>query len=114
MDELRLFIKPLFLTVLFECTAAYFYGIRNRKDQLLIVLVNVITNPVLVLFSLLLMYHLGIGKAYLITYLILEPIVVYVEYRFYHKHLLSKKDPLVLSVTLNVISIIGGIICRLF
>ena len=114
MDELRMFIKPLFLTLLFECTAAFLLGIRNRKDQLLIILVNIITNPVLVLFSLLLMYHLGIGKAYLITYLIMEPIVVYVEYRFYREYLQTKKDPLLLSVLLNVISIIGGIICHLF
>ena len=114
MRDLSLFLKPLFLTLLFECAAAYLFGVRNRKDQLLVILVNIVTNPVLVLFCLLLMYYLNIGKAYLITYLILEPIVVYVEYRFYQKYLQTRKDPLLLSVLLNVISILGGIICHWF
>lgn len=112
-DDLMVFLKPLFLTLLFECTAAYLYGIKKKKDLFLIVLVNIVTNPLLVLFSLFLMYHLSIGKAYLITYLILEPIVVYAEYRFFSSFLESEKDPFRLSVLLNVVSVLGGIVCQL-
>ena len=113
IDDLMIFVKPLFLTVLFECTAAYLLGVRNRKDQLLILLVNAVTNPVLVLICVFLMYHLSVGKAYLITYLILEPAVVYTEYRFYQVCLISDQDPLRLSVILNIVSILGGLLCQL-
>ena len=113
MNELMIFVKPLFLTVLFECTAAYLLGIRKNKDLLLILLVNVVTNPVLVLICIFLMYHLGIRAAYLITYLILEPVVVYTEYRFYKAFLISDKNPLFLSLLLNIISITGGLLCQL-
>ena len=113
MDDLMIFLKPLILTILFECTTAYLYGIGKKKDLLLIFLVNVVTNPLLVLFSVFLMYHLGIDRAYLITYLILEPIVVYAEYRFYRTYLSTEKDPFRLSLLLNIISVTGGILCQL-
>ena len=113
MDDLMIFLKPLILTILFECTTAYLYGIRKKKDLLLIFLVNVVTNPLLVLFSVFLMYHLGIEIAYMITYLILEPIVIYTEYRFYQAYLDCEKHPFRLSVLLNIVSVLGGIVCQL-
>ena len=111
--DLMIFLKPLFLTILFEGTGAFFLGVRDARDQLLILLVNIVTNPLLVLFSVILMYHLGIDRAYLITYLILEPIVVYAEYRFYRTYLSTEKDPFRLSLLLNIISVTGGILCQL-
>ncbi|MBO7676559.1 MAG: hypothetical protein J6S49_03490 [Erysipelotrichaceae bacterium] len=111
MSDLNIFLKPLLLTILFEeIGAILFFKIRNRKDLFLILLVNIITNPLLVYFSLLLMYHLGIGTGRLATYLILEPIVVFTEYCLYRKYLSSRKDYLIMSVTLNIFSIIGGFI----
>ncbi|MBQ2505410.1 MAG: hypothetical protein II526_03490, partial [Erysipelotrichaceae bacterium] len=83
MSELSIFVKPLLLTLLFEAGAALCLGMRNRKDLLLVVLVNILTNPPLVLLSNFLMYYLGIGRGQLITYLILEVLVVYIEYRIY-------------------------------
>ncbi len=112
MDDLMIFLKPLVLTVLFECGTAFLMGLR-KKDLFLVLLVNVVTNPVLVLFCVIMMYHLGIGKAYLITYLVLEPMVVYVEYRFYRAFLKHETDVLRLSLLLNIASITGGILCQL-
>ena len=114
MSELSIFVKPLLLTLLFEAGAAWCLGMRNRKDLLLVVLVNILTNPPLVLLSNFLMYYLGIGRGQLITYLILEVLVVYIEYRIYKACLLSEFDPFELSLILNGISILGGLLCQLF
>ncbi len=112
MSELNVFIKPLFLTILLETAAAYLLGIRNRKDILLVILLNILTNPILVLFSLFLMYHLGVKTGCLLTYVLLEPLVIFSECYFYRKYLISRKNPLLLSLILNLISIIGGLLCQ--
>lgn len=113
MSDLYLFLKPLILTLLFEeLGAVLLFGIRNKKDLLLIMLTNIITNPLLVYFSLMLMYYLGIDTGTILTYLVLEPIVVLVEYLIYKKYLAGRKDYLIVSFVLNLISITGGIVCQ--
>ena len=114
MSELSIFVKPLLLTLFFEVGTAWCLGMRNRKDLLLVVLVNILTNPPLVLLSNFLMYYLGIGRGQLFTYLILEVLVVYIEYRIYKACLLFEFDPFKLSLILNGISILGGLLCQLF
>ena len=114
MSELSIFVKPLLLTLLFEVGTAWCLDMCNRKDLLLVVLVNILTNPPLVLLSNFLMYYLGIGRGQLITYLILEVLVVYIEYRIYKACLLFEFDPFKLSLILNGISILGGLLCQLF
>ncbi|MBR5341811.1 MAG: hypothetical protein IK151_07805 [Erysipelotrichaceae bacterium] len=111
MSELTVYLKPLILTIIFEGIGAYILGLRTRKELLFTVLVNIITNPPLVCFSLFLMYHLGIEKGTIITYAVLEPLVVYVEYLLY-KNYLSVKNSFALSLTLNIISVIGGLLCQ--
>ncbi len=113
MSDLYLFLKPLILTIIFEeLGAILLFRIRNRKDLLLVLLTNIITNPLLVYFSLMLMYHLGIGTGRIMTYLILEPLVVFVEYMIYKKYLVSRNDHLTVSLVLNMFSILGGILCQ--
>ncbi len=114
MSELSIFVKPLLLTLLFEVGAAWCLGICHRKDLFLVVFVNILTNPPLVLLSNFLMYYLGIGRGQLFTYLILEVLVVYIEYRIYKACLLFEFDPFMLSLLLNGISILGGLLCQLF
>ncbi len=111
MDELRVFIKPLLLTIVFEMIAAHFLGLRSRKELLLTALVNVITNPLLVYFSLLLMYHLGRKTGMILTYVLLEPLVIYAEYQIY-RNCLSDRNCLFLSFVLNIVSILGGLLCQ--
>ena len=112
-SELQIFIKPLFLTLLFELSAAFLLGLR-RKGLLLVFLVNVITNPSLVLVCAFLMYNLGRGTFYLSVLLILEILVVYIEYLFFRNYLPDRKNPLFLSLVLNLVSFIGGLLCQLF
>ena len=111
MEDLCLFLKPLLLTILFEGIAAYLSGIRTWKQQLLILLVNVITNPLLVYFSLLLMYHLGIEAGSILTYAFLEPLVILAEFLFYRRYL-EHDHPFKISLILNIVSIIGGLLCQ--
>ena len=112
INDLFIYLKPLLLTILFEGIVAYLLGFRNKKSQLLIMLVNIITNPILVTISLFLMYYLDIDKALWIIYGILEPIVIYVEYLLFKKYLNEKYNYILLSFVLNVSSIIGGLICQ--
>ncbi len=112
MNELNAFVKPLLLTIVFETAAAYLLGIQNRKEILLVILLNILTNPVLVLFSLFLMYYEGIKTGRFLTYAVLEPMVVLVEYYFYRKYLDTKMNPFLLSLSLNLISILGGLLCQ--
>ena len=109
MSDLYLFLKPLFLTLTLECGLAYVLGLR-KKELLLTALINLITNPILVYISLLLMYHIGIEKGQIITYLLLEPIVVLSEYLLYRKYLPVKRNCLFLSLILNLISVLGGLL----
>ncbi len=110
MDEVMTFLEPLLLTIVIEAAAARMLGMKEKKDLFLTVLVNCITNPVLVLLSLILMYNIGTGPGRAVTYLILEPLVVYAEYRLYQTYLDSGFSPLRLSVILNLISFSGGLL----
>ena len=113
ISELLVYLKPLLLTILFEVIGAILiFKIRDRKDLVLVMIVNLITNPLLVYFSLLMMYYLGIKTGTLVTYLILEPLVIYAEYLIYRKYLVNQSDHLTLSLVLNLISILGGLICQ--
>ncbi len=109
MNDLILFLKPLLLTLLLECGFACILGLR-KKELLLTALINLITNPILVYISLLLMYHIGIEKGQIITYLLLEPLVVLSEYLLYRKYLPVKRNCLSLSLILNLISVLGGLL----
>ena len=104
-------LRPLVLTILFEVSFAYLLGIR-KKDLLLVTLVNVVTNPVLVTLCLLLMYHIGIREGRILTYLILEPAVVWAEYLLYRRYMTERRNYLLLSMILNIVSITGGYLCQ--
>ncbi len=110
MTGAALMLEPLILTVVIETAAALIMGIRKKKDLFLIFLANCITNPLLVMLSLLLMYNIGIGPGLFLTYLFLEPAVVYAEYRLFRKYLAARQDPFRLALVLNLFSVFGGVI----
>ena len=112
MDDVLLFLKPLLLTIIFEGIAAYIMGLRSLKELILTALVNIITNPMLVYVSLFLMYHLGIQTGTVLTYLVLEPLVIFIEYLIY-RSCLKKRNCLLLSFILNIVSILGGLLWQM-
>ena len=110
MDEVMYVLRPLCLTILLECSAAWLIGIRSRRDQFLILLVNALTNPLLVLFSMILMYNIGNTYGRILTYAVLEPIVVCTDYLLYRAYLSPGHRVFLLSLILNLISVLGGLL----
>lgn len=94
------------LTLLIELPLGFLLGIRKGLDLLCVVLVNVVTNPCVVLI--LNLYSMqGVPPWYLIA--LLELAAVAVETLFYHKCLSRFPiHPLLLSLILNGISYLGG------
>ena len=104
-------IIALLLTIIIETSLAIILKIRNKKDLLNIVLINIITNLSLNIFILL---SNIIFKRLIINIIILEIIVVLIEALFYKKKLAYKKiNPFILSLLLNVISYSIGLLIKI-
>ena len=104
-------IKCLLLTIIIELIMALILGVRDKKDILNVILVNIITNPIVVMSQILLYLYFGY-KIEIIGVAILEILVVPIEGLIYKKVLNYKKiNPILLSLILNASSlIIGGFI----
>ena len=101
-------IRCLLLTIIIELIVALILGIRNKKDIINVILVNVITNPVVVMSQTLLYIKFG-SNIEMIGIIILEILVVLVEGLIYKKVLdYMKINPLVLSLLLNASSFFIG------
>lgn len=103
-----LLIRCLLLTIVIELIVALILSVRDKKDIINIILVNVITNPVVVMTQTLLYVKFG-SSIELIGIIILEILVVLVEGLIYKKVLDFKKiNPLLLSLLLNASSFFIG------
>jgi len=107
-------IQCLLITIIAECIIARIFKIEI-KDLIIVLLVNVLTNPLLVSIS----FSTGIffGNIYrIIVTIILEILVVFTEGFIYKKILFEKKfNPYTLSLILNISSyIVGWIINYIF
>ena len=111
---IREVFECMILTVIFECGFAYLMGIRDKEDLSLIAIVNCITNPLLVLASYTLMYLFGTESGMRFTYLVLEPLVILSEYLLYQNKLHTRYNLLLVSAVLNLVSIAGGYVWRIF
>lgn len=100
----------LFLTLLFEGLFALLWGLRGWREWAVVALVNVLTNPAVVL-----LYHLSTGlwgvNAILVT-LVLECAAVVVEWQCYKRCSYQLKRPFLFALLANVISYSIG--CILF
>lgn len=94
------------LTLAIEVPLAFLFGLRKGTDLLCVTLVNVVTNPPLVLILNLYLLR-GVPPWYLVA--LLEVAAVAVEALFYRKCLTRCPfHPLLLSLILNGISYLGG------
>lgn len=108
-DLLCSLLRSLTLTLALELGAALLLGVRARRDLLLLLLVNVLTNPPLVLTLDLVYLTRGMPPWYLIA--ALELAAVGVEaLLFYRRLTYSRIPPLLLSFLLNAISYLGGLL----
>ena len=101
-------ITCLIITIIVEVFIAYLLKVRDKKDYLNIILVNIITNPLVVLFPYLIYLYHGLTARYL-SLIILELFAFLTEGYIYHKVLKYQKiNGFILSLILNLSSYILG------
>ena len=107
-------IKCLICTIIIELCGALILKVRDRKDLLNVLLVNILTNPLVVSIPVLILVRYGY-KTSMIVLIVLEILTVLVEGFIYLKTLKYKKiNPFGLSLILNISSfLIGEIINRI-
>lgn len=105
-------LTALSLTIIIEVSIGYLLKIRDKMDILHVVLINGITNPVINCLLMIINYLFRLSNIlYYSIVLILEIIVVYVEYKYYEKNLIYKRINLLsFSFILNASSFILGLI----
>lgn len=107
-------IKCLICTIIIEIVIGLIIGIKNKKDLLNILLVNILTNPLVVTIPIYVLVKYGYNYQ-IISLIILEVLTVIVEGYIYLKTLKYKKiNPFIISLILNLSSyVIGEIINKL-
>lgn len=115
MYLIEMFLVSLLLTLVLEFIVAWCYGLRTGKAMILVLLVNVLTNPLAVLINWLCGVHLpeiaGVGKW--IFQLAIECMVVFGEawiYRSFQKELPQIRRPFLLSFFANAASWLCGVL----
>ena len=107
-------IKCLLCTIITEVFMAFILKVRDKKDFLNIILVNIITNPIVVTVPVLMAIKYSYRTS-IISLIVLEILTVFIEGLIYLKVLKYRKiNPFLLSLILNVSSyFIGEVINRL-
>lgn len=97
-------------TIVIELIMSLLLGIRNKKDILNVILVNIMTNPLIVSILMYITYNRLFNIT--ISIIILEILVILTEGFTYKKVLtFDKINPYVLSLILNISSyFIGGLL----
>lgn len=94
-------------TIVIELIMSLLLGIRNKKDILNVILVNVMTNPLVVSILMYITYNRLFNTT--ISIIILEILVVLTEGFAYKKVLtFNKINPYILSLILNISSYFIG------
>ena len=102
-DVILVFSVCLFLTIILEVATAVLIGIRKGFDLTVILLVNVLTNPIVVLTGMVMGSYTTVPRAVYIT--VLELAAFITEALFYRKLLYTRKpSPFLLSLILNCVS----------
>ncbi len=106
-------LTALVLTVVIEAALAFLFGVRTRYGQGIVLLVNVITNPLLNAVLTVMSFYIS-PAAYYWFLVPLEMLVVFTEGRIYKSMLQIKMNPYLLSFLLNLGSwLIGSGILRI-
>ena len=101
-------VRCLICTIIIELGIALILGIRDKKDIVNVILVNILTNPIVVSLPILILILCGY-LPYRIVFYSLEVITVLVEGFIYFKVLNYKKiNPFILALILNLGSYLIG------
>ena len=100
----------LSLTILIELIIAIIFGVRDKKDIYLVILAQILTNPVVVLITI----FTGLNcsyTVYLVSIAIMELLAIIVEGLLYKMYLKKQTiNPFAFALILNMISFISGLI----
>ncbi len=100
----------LLLTIIFEVVIGLIIGIRNKKDILNIILVNMLTNPLVTSIPTAFLFYFS-PLVSNISLVILEILTVIVEGFIYKKVFMYKRiNPYLISIILNGCSYLLGLI----
>lgn len=106
-DILLIMLICLSSTIVIEISMSLLLGIRNKKDILNVILVNIMTNPLIVSIIMYITYNRIFNLT--ISIIILEILITLVEGFAYKKVLtFDKINPYVLSLILNISSYFIG------
>lgn len=106
----KMFGVSLGLTLVIEEVAALVWGIRKRKDLLLICLVNIMTNPAAVFLAWIWRMYMPPGAGKIVFYLLVEAAVVITEGRIYRAYLQGSRHPMKYSLAANGCSFFLGLL----
>ncbi len=107
-------IRCLIITILIETIIAIIIGIRNKKDMLNVVLVNIVTNPLVVSVPIYFNYKYGL-IARNTCLLGFEILTLIFEGTIYYKYLNYRKiNGFLISIILNGFSYFVGEIINYF
>ncbi len=106
---LKILIVCLLSTIIVEVIVSLLLKVRDKKDILNIILVNIMTNPLLVSITVYINIFYGLKYKNIIIYP-LEILVVLVEGLVYKRYIKYKKiNPYLLSLILNISSYLIGL-----
>jgi len=109
-DLLTALAISLALTLVFEAAFFFIAGKRNRKDLLLVILVNVLTNPIVVLLYWISAYFTNWNLT--IVKIPLELFAVLTEGYCYSKYGQTFKRPFMFSLAANAFSFTAGVLIQ--
>lgn len=108
---ITILIRNLLLTIIIELAISLILGIKEKKDINNIIIINCITNPILNIILLIIMYFISNNIIIYSLIFIFEIIVIYLEYLYYKNRIIFKNiNILLFSIILNTISFMTGLI----
>ena len=107
MKTETIFILSFVITAAFETVTALFFKIRRARDLGVVLLSNILTNPLLNLFYMLAVLKMGIAGARIVL-IMMEALVITGEALIYRKLIPSLAHPFLFSLTANLLSFCGG------
>ncbi|MBQ7542584.1 MAG: hypothetical protein IJT44_09880 [Clostridia bacterium] len=105
-------LRCLGITILTEGLAGYLLGVRSVRGQAIVLLNNVMTNPLVVSLGVLCTYRFG-RAGYWCGLPVLEAAAFAAEAAVYRKNAPCPRDPLLLSAVLNGCSFLTGLVWNL-
>lgn len=111
-DLLAALAFSLLLTLILEVGFFWLTGKRKKKDLLLVCLVNILTNPVVVLFYWLAVLYTRLNSV--IVVVVLELCAITVEGYYYKNYGEEFPHPYGFSIAANIVSFGIGLLIQLF